>query len=269
MNFALPAVIIFLLVLPGFIFRSKLKIVERTSLDYSPFGLVVSEGIFFAFLLHLICLLISYYLFDRMLQVDILLRFLAAETSSRSQDISIIAADIGPIVMYCIGIMLAAWAIPTALRWTIVRFKLDRFGGAFSGLFRFHGAPWYYTLSSADFPEDMKDRPDAISVAGVVTVGGNSYVYQGFLDEYFLDEQGQLDRLVLKQAERRLLADDKYLPEKSALDNGLQEIASPFTSRFYPIEGEYFVLRYSEITTLNIRYVKFSDDTAPEVAAQS
>ena len=43
MNVALPALVIFLLVLPGFVFRSRFKRAERTALDYAPFGRVVPK----------------------------------------------------------------------------------------------------------------------------------------------------------------------------------------------------------------------------------
>jgi len=44
MNVALPALIVFFLLLPGFVFRTNLKRVERTSLDFSPFGQLVTEA---------------------------------------------------------------------------------------------------------------------------------------------------------------------------------------------------------------------------------
>ena len=46
--------------------------------------------------------------------------------------------------------------------------------------------------------------------------------------------------------------------------------------RFYPIDGDYFVIRYSEVITLNVHYVKFEPadfdevyevDEAPDVPA--
>jgi hypothetical protein len=45
MNVALPALIAFFILLPGFIFRTNLKRAERTSLDFSPFGQIVAEAI--------------------------------------------------------------------------------------------------------------------------------------------------------------------------------------------------------------------------------
>lgn len=45
MNVALPAIVIFFVLLPGFIIRTRLKRAERTSLDFSPFSEVVAEAV--------------------------------------------------------------------------------------------------------------------------------------------------------------------------------------------------------------------------------
>ena len=52
MNVALPAIVIFFVLLPGFILRTRLKRVERTSLDFSPFGEVVAEAVVWSVLVH-------------------------------------------------------------------------------------------------------------------------------------------------------------------------------------------------------------------------
>jgi hypothetical protein len=54
MNVALPALVIFLLLFPGFVARSKIEYNERASLDYSPFGQVVTEAVLWSFGLHLV-----------------------------------------------------------------------------------------------------------------------------------------------------------------------------------------------------------------------
>ncbi|SMC74176.1 PEP-CTERM protein-sorting domain-containing protein [Polynucleobacter kasalickyi] len=51
MNFALPATLILLILLPGFIVRSRFKRVKKQSLDFSPFGLAFTEGICWAIFL--------------------------------------------------------------------------------------------------------------------------------------------------------------------------------------------------------------------------
>ena len=66
-------------------------------------------------------------------------------------------------------------------------------------------------------------------------------------DDFFVDADGGLDRLILQQVMRRpLLADQPYDP------------ADDDPTRFYGVEGDYFVLRYSEAITLNIEYIKLA-----------
>lgn len=36
-------------------------------------------------------------------------------------------------------------------------------------------------------------------------------------------------------------------------------VSSAVESRFYPVDGDYFVLRYTETITLNIQYIKLGD----------
>ena len=39
-------------------------------------------------------------------------------------------------------------------------------------------------------------------------------------------------------------------------------------NRFYPVDGDYFVLRYSEAITLNVVYLKFSDQSSKAVSEE-
>lgn len=75
--------------------------------------------------------------------------------------------------------------------------------------------------------------------------GGQAYLYQGYLERFFLDEEGNIERLVLTSAERRKIQDDKIGAE-----------AQGASTRFYPIDGHYFVLKYSEIKNLNVQFIK-------------
>jgi hypothetical protein len=75
-----------------------------------------------------------------------------------------------------------------------------------------------------------------------VNVAGDAFLYTGILDEFFVDLEGQPDRLVLQGVSRRPLTLDKISPE------GSQQ-----AERFYRIDGDYFVLRYRETITLNVQ----------------
>jgi hypothetical protein len=82
----------------------------------------------------------------------------------------------------------------------------------------------------------------------VVEFKEGSYLYTGVLDDYEVNEDGQLDRLLLVQAQRRTLGSDREYDAEN--DKYLED-----KTRFYPIAGDVFVLRYEEIKTLNVSYL--------------
>jgi hypothetical protein len=247
MNVALPALIVFLLVLPGFIFRSRFKRAERTSLDYSPFGQVATEAVMWAGFAHLIWLVVSYCFFSHRMAPAVLMKLLSSDPAAQARAADIVASDFGWISAYFASLIIASYATPKALRAVVSRYRLDRAAAPLSALFRFHQAPWYYLLSGADFTK--VNEPDFIIVSAIVEVAGGAYLYVGILDQFFVTSDGQLDRLVLQEVARRPIASDK----PSELAEGAE-----MPQRFYDVDGDYFVLRYSEAITLNVQYVKLA-----------
>jgi hypothetical protein len=245
MNLALPALVVFILLLPGFIARSRHKQAERLSLDYSPFGAVVSEAVVWALALHLLWLGLSWLLAGRVLMPLVLFQLLSSDAGAQGRALQAVAADMATIGGYFASLIAFAHLGPTALRALIVRFGLDRVGSPVSRLLRFHEAPWYYLLSGADFAPGK--RPDFIAVSAIVEVADRPMLYTGILDDYFVDRDGQLDRLILQDVMRRPLDADKP---------GAGLAAVPGESRFYRVDGDYFVLRYAEAITLNIEYIQ-------------
>jgi hypothetical protein len=114
-------------------------------------------------------------------------------------------------------------------------------------------AAWYYLFAALDHPTGV----DGAVVAAIVEFKEGSNLYTGVLHDYECDESGQLDRLLLVQAQRpKLDADRKY-------NESLQQYQDA-PARFYPIAGDVFVLRYSEIKTLNVSYLTLPPDLAAE-----
>lgn len=72
--------------------------------------------------------------------------------------------------------------------------------------------------------------------------------HTGLLVDYELTDKGELDRIVIANAARRRLEDDVRAdaPDRLSAEN---------LSRFYPVEGDCLVLRSSEFTTLNIKFL--------------
>lgn len=247
MNIALPALVVFLVLLPGFIARSRIKHVEKLSLDYSPFGQVVSEAILWAGGMHVLWIWLTGLFAPMDFNADIALKLLGANPRAQAKALEAVAEHTQWITAYFGSLLLVAYLAPTAVRWLITRHRLDRINSPLSKLFRFSRAPWYYLLSGADFEED--DSPDFIAVSSIVNVAGQAYLYTGILDGYFIDHEGNLDRLILQEVMRRPMVDDKT-PDTLGRE----------LDRFYPIDGDYFVLRYSEAITLNIEYIKLTQD---------
>ncbi|HWP20776.1 MAG TPA: hypothetical protein VNO84_16725 [Burkholderiaceae bacterium] len=242
MNIALPAFVIFVLLLPGFIFRSGLKRIEREIVDYSPFGRVVVEATLWNLLLHLLWLGASDLLVGEQVRLAWVLSLLSSHAPTQVQAILEVERDTGLVLAYFGSLYLFAYAAPRGLRAAVSRFRLDRVGSRWSRFVRFSEAPWYYLLTGADFAAE--DEPDFILVSAIVNVGDQPYIFRGMLEEFFVSREGALDRLVLASVERR-----PFGPE--------QDKDTPDEEVFYPIEGDYFVIRASEIVTLNIQYVRF------------
>lgn len=259
MNVALPAFVIFILLIPGFIARSRIKRVERLSLDYSPFGQVVTEGLAWAFGLHFIWVVGMEHLTTRVLKPEITLKLLSSNPTTQSETLVVVAGQFDWVVLYFGTLILFSYLLPLAIRNVITYFRLDRSEFRLSGLLRFSGAPWYYLLSGADFKKD--ETPDMIAVSAFVDVSGEPYLFTGYLTDYFLNTDGTLDRLVLENVMRRPLGKDKnaspVAATASTTDSGPDPVPkNDDAARFYPVDGDYFVLRYSEAITLNIKYVK-------------
>lgn len=252
MNIAFPAILLFALLLPGFVFRTRFKRAERTSLDYAPFGQVVTESVQISFFLHLVWLLFSYSLFGSTLNIQSLLALSGADPKAQSVAFADVARSWRDVALYFSTLIILCWITPRVFREIVSRMKWDRVGLWSSSLLRFHDAPWYYLLTGADFPKGKE--PDLIFVSAIVDIGSSEPVlYTGVLDEYFVDSDGTLNRLVLSQAFRRSIKDDRSGGESATNKSNLD--------RFYRIAGDYFVLRYSEIITLNISYVALQQET--------
>jgi hypothetical protein len=256
MNFALPALVVFLVLLPGFLFRSLLRRAERTSLDYSPFGQVVSEAVVWSCLLHGAWLIGSEQILGRELQPAVLLRLLASDPAGQTRAADSVAEHWNWVTAYFSTLLAFSVLAPIVLRWIVTKRRWDRWQHPLSRFVRLRDAPWYYVLTGADFTEE--NQPDLIAISAVVDVAGEPMLYYGLLDDFFVDQDGVLDRLVMQQVMRRPLKADKSLPP--AVPVAELHGSQTLLDRFYPVDGDYFVLRYSEAITLNIEYIKLKSD---------
>lgn len=177
------------------------------------------------------------------------MKLLSGAAAVQESAAAAVAGSFNWIAAYFVNLLFASFLLPTALRFVITKYRLDRSAARFSSIFRFHNAPWYYLLTGADFAED--EAPGLILVSAIVEIAKEAFLYVGVLDEFFVDSDGQLDRLVLQSVARRPIANDKD-PARPEGDTGVE--------RFYDVDGDSFVLRYSEAITLNIQYVRITPE---------
>ncbi|WP_077037488.1 hypothetical protein [Pelomonas sp. KK5] len=254
MNVALPALIVFVCLLPGFIFRSRLKLIESTSLDYSPFGRVVSESIFWAAVLHAIWIGVMCPRAGDSADTGPLLQLLSSNLAMHGEALERVSLQTGRIEFYFGSLLVASYVVPTLIRRVITATRVDRIGSPLSTFFRFGDAPWYYLLTGADFKHD--ERPDLIVATAIVSVAGQPVLFKGVLNDFYFKSDGSLDRLILEETMRRPLAKDKGSAD------AVEDI-----DRFYPVDGDSFVIQYDQVITLNIQYLKLTpadEDLKPQ-----
>lgn len=244
MNIALPALVVFACLLPGFVVRSRLKRVESTSLDYSPFGRVVSEAVFWAALLHLLWITVFCPLAGHRVDLGLVLQLLSSNLGIHGDAVKTIAGQIDQVELYFATLYAASYLVPAAIRKVITVTGADRLGQPLAAWLRFEDAPWYYLLTGADFAP--KERPDLIMATALVSVAGEPILFKGVLNDFYFKSDGTLDRLILQDTMRRPLSKDKATEDHDGQD------------RFYPIDGDSFVIQYEQVLTLNIQYVKLT-----------
>lgn len=243
MNIAFPAIFIFLLILPGFAFRASFRKSEKTNLDHKPFAEATFLGVLAAMLLHAIWVLLSGAVTNYTVDYQTAFTLLVGQRGVKL-DSSIAAAMEHPqaIFVYHLSLLLFSWVAGALLRGAVTKYQWDQ-EGPLSPLLRFD-TPWYYLFSAVGTEKEI----DGVYVSAIVPVNKDvSFLYTGILKEYFFADGGELERLVISNASRRKIEQDKSM---TADENQSHKDC------FYPIEGDYLVLRYSEIITLNIQYIR-------------
>lgn len=251
MTLALPALLLLLACWPGWIARSCIRRVGGHAPDGATRPQAWTEALLWAAGLHAGLIGSSALLGWPLLPAGELLQLLSPEPARQAGAWTALAAHGAGLGGYAAAVLVLAAAGPWALRRLVSRFRLDRRSSPLGALLRPARAHWYYLLSGADFAADA--LPDLIAVTTVVDVAGQPWLYKGVLDEYFVDRQGRLERLVLQQVLRR--------PLGSGTASAGSSSAGRLADRFEPIDGDCVVLHHGEITTLQVDYIRLGRTT--------
>lgn len=263
MSFAFPALLAFLLVLPG--------IILRYSYARGPWGWAsptslrrVSEelayGVAFALVLHALWLrLVRGLGFAPDVDSMFLLLVGSFGDGDRYLDrvLSAVSDPYPRVAAYLVSLYMASAVAGNLGHRAVRRLKLDHR----TKTFRFDNY-WYYMLTGEvlDFPENAGEgrRVDGVYLSGVVDHASGSYLYRGIVSDFTFDRDGGLDTIVLADAHRRRLVDDRE-------DDTPRATVGPAMpdQRYYEIRGDFLVLRFSEFRTLNLDYFAVTLEESP------
>lgn len=266
MNIALPALLIFLLVLPGIALRyTYLKGWWRWNSPVSIQSISdeVAYSIICAGILHVAWYSIVSILGFGKPDLRSVLVLLIGGGAGSSEDLpSAIAATVESpfrVVGYFLSILIFSGLLGLVAHILVRKWRLDRKTKAL----RFKNE-WHYLLSGevlefSEFqPLERQGIVDGVYLSAIVKHGRSDVLYRGIVADWLLDSKGDLDRILLRGAHRRNLENDRAPGQ----DRNNDDPAYQDDPRYYDIEGNFLVVRYQELTTINIEYV-FVDEDSP------
>jgi hypothetical protein len=156
-----------------------------------------------------------------------------------------VSRDARNIMAYFLSIYFGAALLGAGAHTAVRGLKLDRR----VKLLRFQN-PWHYVLRGEVSPDqdepDYRAKFDGVFLSATMTLGEKTYIYWGFIQEFFFDNRGNLDRIVLIGAQRREISSDS---------SGEDDQTLPIDdARYYSIRGDFLILKYADISTINLEY---------------
>lgn len=285
MSFAFPAIFIFLLSLPGILFRHGYFV----GTWYGPIrfkGLIeeLALGLVFSMLLHTIWLWgISMIGFTADYQTVLLLLLGNLSIKEGKAYLEVVQHSVTGFSLYLLSLYTFAFVLGYLLQKIVRFFHLDL---AFK-LIATHN-DWYYLISGEPTYETQGQTPDKAH-SGIPLIGGliqrlrflkkikqqrfpdctyvavlvesikSTYIFFGILSSWKLNANGDIDKIVLSGARRRIMGsdvEDKTIEvenDEATPNESLEDRLN--NEKFYPIMGNYLIIRGEEMRTLNIQYI--------------
>lgn len=236
MDVAFPLIFIFIFLMPGLFFINSYYKIESLDVNFVPISQKTALAIVIAIILHFIAIFILINCFDLYINPDKYINLLSSE---RSQTFEL--AELAYFSIYIIILSITAFFLGVGIRKSITYFKLDK-----NWKWLRISNRWYYFFKAFDFE---KEEPELVELFAMIDAAGQCYLYRGFLEEFYLDNKGNLDTLILSSVSRTLtnrLENIETQDEIISLDD------------FYQIEGDYFMLKYSEVINFEVFFITLS-----------
>ncbi|MDJ0939823.1 MAG: hypothetical protein QNJ00_08655 [Woeseiaceae bacterium] len=122
-------------------------------------------------------------------------------------------------------------------------------------------AAWHRLFA---YPSDELGEPakiDGILLSLTVTVGSVTYLYSGFLWDYFVSAQtGKLERVILRNTQRRIMSRDAGEPVPGSGEAETGEVdAKGINNDSYQTPGEFMVIECANVETFDVDYFYLRD----------
>jgi len=234
MNIAFPAFFILVLIIPGFIFQNAYEKVENTSIEKKPFDVSSSLAFFYALILHILLITVVLPIFGNEINYEICIKLLIGSKSISADDLAAISNNIPQVILYFASSFLLAYVLGRLFQKLIFYFNPYK-----SSKYAFD-TPWYYELTGK---LSETQNAELIKLSCLVESKNSSFLYYGVLEDFYLDSEGELNRVVLSGAMRRPIESDDSNP------------LEPAAERFYEIKGDRLILKYEDIKNINIEYL--------------
>ena len=244
MNIAFSTLFIFIIAIPGFLFR---RIYYSGPFRKDYFKTTIQDTVFSSLIIscimHLLCIEISLWIQPALFPLDYkaFYGFFSGNRDDINYTIKVLFLEKFHIVSYFVFGLFLSFALGHFVRTFIRFFKWDR---KFT-LFRFKNE-WHYFFTGEilDFPymEGSSDSIDCCRLDIVSDVGGTLILFSGIYTEATFTSEGGVDRIFLIGTKRCLIEDDKT-----------PNIANP-----YILEGDIFCIPYSTIANLNATYLQIN-----------
>ena len=240
MNFALPTLVLLILLIPGFLFR-RFYYSGEFSKEYfkQNFTDLILPSLILSGIINTFCYTIIYLLGYHSNAVPAIAVLLSGTTDSFrvSSAIQILFLNLYPGLSYFLFTGITGALAGFISKYLVRTYKLDRK----YKLFRFQNE-WHYLFSGEilDFPDIQGStrNVDFTYINVLVNTSEGSVIYRGYLSAYILSSSTGIDRLYLTDAKRRYLKDDRQNEE----------------STYYKMPGEFFVIFANQIVNLHISY---------------
>ena len=220
MNLAFSALAVFLLVLPGALlsYAYRRGFFQRSPVSFSTVSNEVSRSVLFALLLHGVGLPLAETLTPVQVEYEAALLLLTSnagpETAEGRAAVQAVARHPGRISTYLLLINLSGlllgyllhWVVRARradLRWDVLRFK-NNWHYLFTGEALVFSIPQRRRNYSA-IEEVLEEPVEFAFVSAVVEQAGEAFLYWSAFSDFYFDAAGQLDRIVLEEAQRRTL----------------------------------------------------------------